>query len=204
MPTESLMQLSPDAGVASRLDDWTTTLLCVGRVAPNKNLLLAIDALAEYRERYDANSRLIIAGGHVFPEYSEAVREHIVSKNLGESVTITGRVTAEQLKGLYLATDVLLVTSEHEGFCVPLVEAMALRVPTVAVANAAIPSTAGPFAKYANANATDLAISINELVNDGSQRELHLKHGSERYRERYQPSVIERRFNDLVSSLCGE
>lgn len=197
MPTESLREAQPDANYASRLDDWTTTLLCVGRVAPNKNLLLAIDSLASYRERF-GDARLIIAGGHVFPDYSEAVELRIRERAVEAHVAITGRVTSEQLKALYQAADVLLVTSEHEGFCVPLVEAMALNVPAVAVTNAAIPETAGPFAKYAEANADSLADAVHELIACSVTREKHLRAGQLRYRAKFRPDAVRDRFLSLM------
>lgn len=201
MPTEALRQQEPDAGFASRLDDWATTLLCVGRVAPNKNLLLAIDALKEYRDRFDGSARLIIAGGHVFPEYSEAVQARIIRNGLEGHVAITGRVSAAQLKALYLAADALLVTSDHEGFCVPLVEAMALGVPTVAMANTAIPETAGPFAAYAAGNAHAVAEAAHHLVANRGVRERHVHCGHERYEECFTPAAIGRRFLHLLETL---
>src|SRR4029079_18419961 len=122
-------------------------------------------ALAAYRDRFGI-ARLLIAGGHVFPEYSEAIAARIRELELIDHVTITGRVSSSQLRALYLSADVLLVTSEHEGFCVPLVEAMALGVPTVAVPATAVPETAGPFAVYADPDATALAAAAHALVAD--------------------------------------
>ena len=200
MPTESLKQLDPDPAFSQQLDDWMTTFLCVGRVAPNKNLLLAIDALAAYRDRI-GDARLLIAGGHVFPEYSEAVADRIREFQLTDRVAVTGRVTAAQLKALYLSADVLLVTSEHEGFCVPLVEAMALGVPTVAVPTTAIPETAGPFAVYAESDANAIANAAQELIADARTREAHIKKGFDRYRSLYTPDSIGSCFLALVTAL---
>lgn len=203
MPTEELRALDPDAAFAHRLDDWTTTLLCVGRVAPNKNLLLAIDALAAYRDRYDSTARLIIAGRHVFPDYSDALQSRIREHHLEESVAITGKVSPTQLKALYLAADALLVTSEHEGFCVPLVEAMALGVPIVAVPMTAVPGTAGESAHYVEPSADALAEGIRQLVEDGELREKHLLAGTRRYQECFAPAAIRARFMDLIKTLSA-
>jgi glycosyltransferase involved in cell wall biosynthesis len=93
------------------------------------------------------------------------------------------------------------VTSEHEGFCVPLVEAMALGVPTVAVPAAAVPETAGRFAKYAEPTPQMLAEAIRELIADGPSRERHLNEGAQRYRECFAPASISLRFLDLVQKL---
>lgn len=200
MPTESLLVAAPDADFATRLSDWATTLLCVGRVAPNKNIILAVDALAEYRRRFDDTARLVIAGRHVFAEYSETVAERIRSLGLRDCVAVTGRISAEQLKSLYLAADALLVTSEHEGFCVPLVEAMSLGVPTVAVPHAAIPETAGDFACYAEPHAAAVAEAVHGLVSDPASREAHLLRGRRRFRSHFTQESIGKRFLELLAT----
>jgi glycosyltransferase involved in cell wall biosynthesis len=189
----------PDA--AAGLDGWGTTILCVGRVAPNKNLLLAVDAFAEYRRRFDPSARLVIAGEHIFRTYSEAVEARVKAHGLGRRVVVTGRVTVPQLKALYLSADVLLVTSDHEGFCVPLVEAMSLGVPVAAVPRAAVPDTAGPAARYAAANAGALADAMHELVADAGARERHLLAGRERYDDRFTSAAIEKRFLELLDAV---
>ena len=116
-------------------------------------------------------------------------------------MVVTGRVTVPQLKALYLSADALLVTSDHEGFCVPLVEAMSLGVPVVAVPHAAVPDTAGPAARYADADPAALAGAIHEVIADGGARERHLLAGRERYDERFTSAAIGRRFLELLDAV---
>lgn len=196
---ERLLAAHPDAHRVAGLEGWSSTILCVGRVAPNKNLLLAVDAFAEYRQRFDPTARLVLAGEHAFAWYSERVAQRIAELELEAHVIITGRVTERQLKAHYLTADALLITSDHEGFCVPLVEAMALGVPTVAVPHTAIPDTAGDFAWYAEPTAPALAETLAHVTLEPRQRESHLHAGFLRYAQQYRNDAIARRFRELLT-----
>jgi glycosyltransferase involved in cell wall biosynthesis len=198
---EKLTATPPDARAASGLDGWGSVILCVGRVAPNKNLVRAVEAFAAFRDRFDRHARLVLAGEHTFPVYTNAVTDRITELKLQDAVTITGRVTVPQLKALYLTADAVLVTSDHEGFCVPLVEAMALGVPVVAVPNAAVPDTAGEAATFAGPDANQIAEALQGVCCDGDERERQLNAGRERYAERFSPAAIERRFVELFDAL---
>ena len=199
---DRLAAVPPDAHAVAGLDGWGTTVLCVGRVAPNKNLLLAVDAFAAYRRRFDPAARLVIAGPHVFHSYSEEVEARVKARGADGHVIATGRVTVAQLKALYLTADALLVTSDHEGFCVPLVEAMTLGTPVVAVPHAAIPDTAGDAARYAPPDADALADALHAVIADGEARERQVLAGRERYDARFTGRAIEERFLDLFDAVA--
>lgn len=194
---ETLLDTPPDGGSLPGLDDWATTLLCVGRVAPNKNLELAVETLAAAK-RHDPAARLIVAGGHVYADYTARVTRRAEELGVADALVVTGHVTAAQLKALYLASDLLLVTSDHEGFCVPLVEAMALGVPIVGVPRTAVPDTGGDAVRYAD-DAPALATAIREMIDDAATRERHLRAGRRRYRERFSPAAIADRFRELFA-----
>ncbi len=199
---ETLSRTQPCLDRLSGLDDWLTTILMVGRVAPNKNLELAIDALAELRTKRGHVSRLIVAGEHLFPTYSETLLERAKTLGVEDALEVTGRVSNGQLKALYQSADVLLTTSKHEGFCVPLVEAMALGVPIVATPNTAIPETAGDAAILAT-DAPALADAILQLVSDGPLRERQISLGYQRYRSHFSTPSINRRFHELVQQTIN-
>jgi glycosyltransferase involved in cell wall biosynthesis len=200
---DQLLALAPDHSAVAGFDDWTTTILTVGRVVPNKNLPLAVAAFADYRRRFNPHARLVIAGDQPVPAHAAAVRECIETYDQGGHVFITGKVSNAQLKALYLVADVLLVTSRHEGFCVPLVEAMGLHVPVVAVPAAAVPYTAGDAARYADADAAALATQVDAVLTDDSERERQVDCGRGRYDERFSTAAIERRFTRLVDEWLG-
>lgn len=195
---DQLARTVPDIQRLSGVDDWATTLLCVGRVAPNKNLELAIDTLAHLLP-FRRDARLIIAGEHLFPSYSERLLAHAANTGVEDRMHVTGRVSTGQLHALYRSSDVLLSTSEHEGFCVPLVEAMALGIPIVALPRTAVPDTAGDAALTAE-DAAGLADAVHQIVSDGPLREARIRRGFARYRERYSSNAIAARFRALAAS----
>ncbi len=200
---DQLLALEPDHAAVAGFDDWTTTILTVGRVVPNKNLPLAVAAFAEYRRRFNPHARLVIAGDQPVPAHAAEVRECIDTHGQGGHVFITGKVSNTQLKGLYLIADVLLVTSRHEGFCVPLIEAMGLNVPVVAVPATAVPYTAGDAARYAGADAAALAVQLDAVLTDDTERERQIDRGRERYDDRFCTAAIERRFTHLLGEWLG-
>ena len=200
---DDLLTVEPDYRAVTGLDDWATNILLVGRVVPNKNVPLAIAAFAEYRQRFDKRARLIVAGDQPVPEHAKEVRDAV--KELGQQghVYVTGKVSTAQLKALYLTADVLLVTSLHEGFCVPLIEAMGLRVPVVAVPNAAVPYTAADAAKYADADPVKLATQIDAVMSDPDEREKQTHLGWQRYDGTFTNAAIEQRFSKLFDELLA-
>ncbi len=200
---DQLLRLEPDYRAASGLDDWTTNILLIGRIVPNKNIPLALAAFAEYRRRFNPHSRLVIVGDQPIPKHAAEVHAAIGEYKLDGHVLITGKVSVPQLKALYLTADALLVTSLHEGFCVPLIEAMGLRVPVVAVPNAAVGFTGGDAAFYADGNAGALAERLDAVLTDPVAREEHLHAGWTRYRDEFSNDAVERKFAGLFEELLA-
>jgi glycosyltransferase involved in cell wall biosynthesis len=194
---EELIEAEPDLTAVSLYDDWLTNVLVVGRIVPNKNNLLAVDAFAAYRARHDPHSRLIFVGDIAQNRYCDQVIKRIRDQRLSRHVVITGKIAQRQLKTLFLTAQMLLTTSSHEGFCLPLVEAMGLRVPIVATPNAAIPGTAGDVAYYAGDSADEIAAAMQQVRSSPLDREDRLNRGWDRYRETFDNRVIERRFLEL-------
>jgi L-malate glycosyltransferase len=120
-----------------------TTWLFVGRLAPNKAQHDVIKAFAAYRRFHDSHAQLRCVGGGVGEPYHRTLQRFVHALGLDDAVTFAGSVSPAQLAAHYLAADVLVVCSEHEGFCVPLLEAMYHGVPIVAYAAAAVPETLG-------------------------------------------------------------
>ncbi len=130
----------PDPGIA-RFD--ATTWLFVGRLAPNKAQHDVVKAFAAYRRLFEPAARLRLVGGSSSHQYQTALYRFVDELGLGDAVEITGGVSAAALVAYYQTADLFVVASEHEGFCVPLLEAMHHRVPIVAYAAAAVPETLG-------------------------------------------------------------
>jgi glycosyltransferase involved in cell wall biosynthesis len=127
------------------LDDDFVNFLFVGRIAPNKMIEDHI-RLAEHYKRYvDAYYRFIFVGKFdAVPRYYATIRALISEyRMLNERFIFTGPVPDADLAVYYRKAAVYISLSEHEGFCAPLVEAMAADVPVLAYAAAAVPETLG-------------------------------------------------------------
>lgn len=117
--------------------------LFVGRIAPNKCQHDLVGALAVHRALFDPSATLALVGATTSRLYLRSLQRLVQDLDLDGAVDITGPVPTEELRRHLLQSDVLVCLSEHEGFCVPIVEAMAAGLPVVAFASAAVPETLG-------------------------------------------------------------
>ncbi len=124
-------------------DDHRTNIIVVGRTIPNKKLEDALKTFAYYQKYINPLSRLIFIGmWGGFERYYHGLRE--MATHLGiQEVVFTGHISFEELLAFYRLADVALVLSEHEGFCVPVLEAFYMNVPLLAWDACAVPHTAG-------------------------------------------------------------
>ncbi len=127
------------------LDDGLVNFLFVGRIAPNKKIEDHIRLAALYSQYVDTECRFIFVGRcDVVPRYYSMIQALVAHHGLRrDRVIFTGAVPDEELAIYYQHAAVYTSLSEHEGFCVPLVEAMAANVPVMAYAAAAVPDTLG-------------------------------------------------------------
>jgi len=127
------------------LDDGLVNFLFVGRIAPNKKIEDHIKLAEVYKRYIDAYYRFIFVGRYdVVPRYYSTIRALMTEyRLLNDRFVFTGPVPDEELAVYYRHAAVYISLSEHEGFCVPLVEAMAADVPVLAYAAAAVPDTLG-------------------------------------------------------------
>lgn len=134
---------TPDSAVIEKYSDGVTNILFVGRMAPNKKVQDVISAFAEYKRRFDPTARLFLVGSYNENDiYYRELCEHI--EKLGvRDVIFPGHISFAAILAYYSIADIFLCMSEHEGFCVPLVEAMYFHVPIVAYNSSAVPSTLG-------------------------------------------------------------
>ena len=142
---ERITRAEPTPTLDAMLDDGLTNFLFVGRIAPNKRIEDHI-RLAEHYKRYiDDNYRFIFVGRYDgIPRYYETVLALISRYRMPtDRFVFTGAVPDRELATYYRRASVYLSLSEHEGFCVPLLEAMAADVPILAYSAAAVPDTLG-------------------------------------------------------------
>ena len=135
------LDLPPDRMLAADFDDAWTNILFVGRVIPNKKFEDLIRAFHAYRIRHNRRSRLLLVGSYGGFERYFAMLQSLVARLGTPDVHFLGHVRNEELTALYDVADLFLCTSEHEGFCVPLIEAFYKRIPVIAFAATAVPAT---------------------------------------------------------------
>lgn len=139
---ERLRMIEPDKALIDRLSG-AFNMVFVGRLAGNKCQHDLISIFAHLRRRLDVPARLLLVGGVSTNEYLtrlEAMRHEL---NLGHSVEIMGKVSDADLAAIYRTADVFVSMSEHEGFGMPLIEAMAHDVPVIAFNSSNIADTLG-------------------------------------------------------------
>jgi glycosyltransferase involved in cell wall biosynthesis len=121
--------------------DGRTNLLFVGRIIPNKRIEDLLRVFLVYRRYLDPRSRLLLVGDHRGHErYYDRLQEMIRAFDL-DDVVFAGQVDHDELLAYYSVADLFLCLSEHEGYCVPLVEAMAFGVPVLAFDAGAVGET---------------------------------------------------------------
>jgi glycosyltransferase involved in cell wall biosynthesis len=118
-------------------------ILMVGRVMPHKCQHDLIGAFSIYNRQINPDSVLIITGGSDGSDYLERLKKHAEACGVSEKLLFTSHVDFATLVRLYRAADLYVSLSEHEGFCVPLIESMFHDVPVMAYATSAVPETLG-------------------------------------------------------------
>ena len=141
VPDFSHLDVPPDPRVYDAYDDDRTNVVFVGRLIPNKRPDQIIRSFHAYQRLCDPDARLILAGSYGQFENYLAQLHHLVARLGTRNVHILGQVSNEELTAVYDVADLFLCASEHEGFCVPLIEAFYKRIPVLAYAATAVPDT---------------------------------------------------------------
>ncbi len=141
IPSFAHLDDPPDRTLVSEFDDEWVNLLFVGRVIPNKRIEDVIRFFHAYRAKHQPRARLLLVGAWGGFESYLASLHHLIADLRVPDVHLLGHVSNAELTACYDVADLFLSASEHEGFCVPLIEAFHKRVPVVAYAAAAVPAT---------------------------------------------------------------
>jgi glycosyltransferase involved in cell wall biosynthesis len=162
----------PDSRAMARLEHQRThggnRWLFVGRFAPNKCQHEVIGAFAAYRRFFDARARLALVGGLTSRLYYRSLQQLVGELDLGDSVELADALTFGELLAYYRASDVFVCLSEHEGFCIPIIEAMQLDLPVVAFAAAAVPGTVGGAGVLLeDKDPLTVACAVDRVLSDG-------------------------------------
>lgn len=184
-----------------RVPAGSPLLLMVGRMSPNKGYLDLIESLAACVAGRARDAHLLIVGklDPNLASYGDAVTALIADRGLESRVTWLQDAGGAELRGAYERADALVMLSGHEGFCVPVVEAMALGTPVVALASSALPGTLGDAGLlWENADPHVIAESVARIADDAPLRNTLRQRGRERYESTFAPSVLGARLLDLM------
>jgi glycosyltransferase involved in cell wall biosynthesis len=201
---DRLQSLDADLGALDQYRDGRAIVLSVSRVAPHKGHADLIEAFADYHHYHNPNSRLLIVGREeeAFAAHSRGLREIMQFLLVEDAVTFTGEISDSALKACYLLASVFVSPSKHEGFCLPLVEAMAAKVPIVAYDSAAIPETVGTAGiVLPDRDPEVMAESINLLTKDEAMNVQLGIAGRRRYEKHFAIGSIETEFLRALGNL---
>jgi glycosyltransferase involved in cell wall biosynthesis len=178
--------------------DW----LFVGRIAPHKAQHDLIKAFACYRRLYDPQARLHLIGTSLGTDYRRALERFAERLGLSEAVRLVGMASAAELTTYYRSSDVFVCASDHEGFCVPIVEAMALGVPVVAYGATAVGETVGDGGLvFADKAPMTLATAVHRVVTDAGVRRTLVEAGKRRAQEFSLPAGTARVERAMATAL---
>ncbi len=167
VPSFAHLAGTPDRRLAAGFDDGWTNILFVGRMIPNKRIDDLIRTFHAYKTQLNPRSRLLLVGSYGGFDLYFAMLQQLVATLRVPDVHFMGHVSNEELTAWYDVADVFLCASEHEGFCVPLIEAFHKRVPVVAYAATAVPSTMdGGGVLYTDKSPLHVAQIVHALVDD--------------------------------------
>ncbi|MDH5405020.1 MAG: glycosyltransferase family 4 protein [Candidatus Aminicenantes bacterium] len=195
----------PDPLVLRMLGDDSLNILSVGRIVPNKKIedLLKITS---YIKRYlTPLVRLILVGKYnLLPNYYHLLKELNIKLMLtNEQVIFTGHVSPEELVTYYKVADIYLSMSEHEGFCLPLVESMHFKVPIIAYNSTAIPYTLGDAGiRVKVKNIPEIAELCYHLANNRQLRQRIISVQQRRLRD-FEISKLEKLLMRYISEVVG-
>ncbi len=176
---------SPSERVISEYKgDGFTNIIFVGRITPNKCQQDVIAAFHEYQTHFNQKSRLFIVGnGYGFENYEQRLKDY--AAELGtKNIVFTGHIKFDEILAYYHLSDLFLCQSEHEGFCVPLVEAMFFNKPIIAYDSSAIGWTLGGSGfLMKEKNPLETAAVMNRILTDESLKQTVLENQQERLKD---------------------
>ncbi|MGH9016418.1 MAG: glycosyltransferase family 4 protein [Acidimicrobiales bacterium] len=184
-------------------EDGGPDFLFVGKVSPHKAPHDLVKMLAVYRRMYHPRARLHLVGSPLGRRYGPALDAFVADLGLADAVTVVGSVSPEELEAYYRTADVFVCASDHEGFCVPIVEAMAHDVPVVAYAAAAVPETVGEAGLVLpSKEPLAFAAAVHRVVDDARLRSVFSRAAAARVEEFSLPRS-RARFVDLVTGAVA-
>jgi len=136
----SMLAQPPDENIKNTFSDDFVNFFFPGRILPHKNHKFLTDILLHYKSFYNKKTRLLLPGAFDDIEYKKDLEIYIAEKKV-EDIIFFGRINQNILNALYRTAHVFICASEHEGYCMPIIEAMYFSVPILALDRGAVSET---------------------------------------------------------------
>jgi glycosyltransferase involved in cell wall biosynthesis len=191
------------AAVPRRTPNRDPVVVTVGRLVPNKRLEDVIKAFTLYQRRHAPEASLVIVGSDVGFEGYRTALEVLIARLGTRQVVFTGPISSEARDSWYRSADVFVSMSVHEGFCAPLLEALAGGTPVVARAAGAMPETLGGAGLLLEDSDFPLAAeALHELASSEPTRSA-LYDAADRRLAELQKDVLAPRIRSALDPLLG-
>jgi L-malate glycosyltransferase len=191
-----------EAGRLDRDHGGGAVLLFVGRLSPNKAQHRLVETLWLYRRWYDPKARLHLVGPTVTPDYARAVFALAEALGIADAVRHGEDLSDGELAAWYADADVFVCLSEHEGFCIPLLESMRAGLPIVAYRAGAVPETLGDAGLVLPSSRPGLvAAAVDRVIGDRRLSDRMVAAGHARLGT-FAPAVTGRRFVEVLGGLA--
>ena len=194
----------PDKKVIKKYSDRKKNILFVGRIAPNKAQEDVVKSFYYYKKYVNKDSRLILVGNdNGFENYSDLLKKLVKELGLENDVVFPGHIKFEEILAFYKVADLFLCMSEHEGFCVPLVESMFFEVPILAYNSSAIKDTLGNSGVIVNKKDYFLISElINYILSDENVKKEIIKNQNKRL-EDFKLEKVEKQLLGFIKRIGG-
>lgn len=174
--------LEKEIEIKKRLNIRGKYLLYTGAIQPRKNLEVFIEAFNRLKTGQNSDLSLVLAGEKAW--LSEKTVRKAQESSFSTDIIMPGKLKFDDLGHLFRGASVFIFPSLYEGFGIPILEAMAAKVPVICAQNSSLPEVAGEAALYFNSgDAEDLAQKINSVLKDETWRTAMIAKGLEQIKK---------------------
>ncbi len=200
---QALAEAQPFVEQLQQQKPKTNHWLFTGRIAPNKRQDLVVETFAQYCDRFpNSQNHLYLVGRYAEEDaFYQKVKRQVEAQGLTDRVSFTGKISDEELVAHFCAADLFLCLSQHEGFCVPIVESFHVDLPVVAYAGTAVGDTMGMGPGALESLDINLAVDrIHKVFNDEVFRQSLVDHGRAQI-DRFSAEAVCDRFNQTIERI---
>lgn len=201
---EQFMETKPDEAILKEMiEGQKINLLFVGRVSPNKGHLFLAEIMRVFILNYHSNIKLRIVGkfDSGLRAYQELLLQKIRQYRLSQYIEFIGEITDASLASYYLGSDFFVCASEHEGFCVPILEAQSFGLPVLALDSSAVADTGGKGQVLLKKQAAGFAAAIKLLAEKEEYYQYMQACGRENIDRRFTYGQIRDVFQDEIKKV---